>query len=265
LHPILIDLGPLELPTYGALLAGAFLLALWLLGRLAGQEGIARDDVAGLWVWFLLAGLLGAKVTLYLVDWQYYWQNPAAILSGWRSAGVYYGGFVAAALAGVIYLRRTGLPLGPVADIVAPALALGQSVGRWGCLAAGCCYGKPSSLPWAVTFTDERARQITGVPLHRSLHPSQIYLSLNALLLCGVLLLLLQLKRRKGWPNGVVFWSYVLLYGATRFFLEYFRDDPRGKLGSLSTSQALGVLAVAASMVALSVLALGRRRAASGE
>jgi phosphatidylglycerol:prolipoprotein diacylglycerol transferase len=265
LHPILIDLGPLELPTYGALLAGAFLLALWLLGRLARREGIDRDDVAGLWVWFLLAGLVGAKLTLYLVDWQYYWEHPGAILSGWRSAGVYYGGFLAAALAGVLYLRRTGLPLGPVADIVAPALALGQSVGRWGCLAAGCCYGKPAALPWAVTFTSERARQITGVPLHRALHPTQVYLSLNALVLCGLLLLLLGIKRRRNWPHGVVFWGYVLLYGATRFLLEYLRDDPRGSVGALSTSQFLGVLAVAASVAALFALALRRRRTAEGE
>ena len=146
-------------------------------------------------------------MTLYLVDWRYYWEHPDALLNSWRSAGVYYGGFIAAALTGWFYMRRHGLPFRKIVDITAPALALGQAIGRWGCFAAGCCYGKPATVPWAVTFTSARAREITGVPLHRALHPSQVYLSLNALVLCGVLLLLLRWKRRRGLPDGVVFWE----------------------------------------------------------
>ncbi len=259
MHPILIDLGRLELPTYGVLLAAAFLLALWLMGRLARREGIEADHISNLWVTMLLAGLIGAKVTLYLVEWRMYWENPANFLYTWRSAGVYYGGFLAAAVAAGLYLGRHGLPLGKVFDLVAPALALGQSVGRWGCMAAGCCFGKPAEIPWAVTFTDPRAHQITGVPLHQPLHPTQAYLSLNALLLCGVLLLLLRAKRAWRWPDGMVFWAYVLLYGASRFVLEYYRNDDRGQLGALSTSQFLGLIAVAAATVALTVLARRRR------
>ena len=98
MHPILIDLGFLELPMYGVLLAAAFLAALWLLVRLARGEGIDPDHISNLWVAILLAGLVGAKLTLYVVEWQYYWENPGAILATWRSAGVYYGGFVAAAV-----------------------------------------------------------------------------------------------------------------------------------------------------------------------
>ncbi len=254
MHPILIDLGPLEIPSYGVLMAGAFLLGLWLMVRLARGENIDPDHVSGLWVSFLLAGLVGSKLTLYLVDWRYYWEQPAAILSSWRSAGVYYGGFIAAAFTGWVYMRRHGLPFGKIVDLTAPALALGQSIGRWGCFSAGCCYGKPTTVPWAVTFTSSRAREITGVPLYSSLHPTQIYLSLNALLLCGVLLLLLRWKRRRGLADGVVFWSYVVLYGATRFGFEVFRDDPRGSIGALSTSQALGVVAVLVGLVALARL-----------
>jgi phosphatidylglycerol:prolipoprotein diacylglycerol transferase len=259
MHPILIDLGRLELPTYGVLLAAAFLLALWLMGRLARREGIAADHISNLWVTMLLAGLIGAKVTLYLVEWRMYWENPANFLYTWRSAGVYYGGFVAAAVTAALYLRRHDLPLGKVSDLVAPALALGQSVGRWGCMAAGCCFGKPTGVPWAVTFTDPRAEQITGVPLHQPLHPTQAYLSLNALLLCGVLLLLLRAKRVRRWPDGMVFWAYVLLYGASRFVLEYYRNDNRGHIGALSTSQFLGLAGVAVATVALAVLARRRR------
>lgn len=259
MHPILIDFGFFELPTYGVLLAAAFLLALWLMGKLARREGIEADHVSNLWVTMLLAGLIGAKLTLYLVEWRMYWANPASFLTTWRSAGVYYGGFVAAAVTAALYLRRHHLPLGKVSDLVAPALALGQSVGRWGCMAAGCCYGKPATVPWAVTFTDPRAHQITGVPLHQALHPTQAYLSLNALLLCGVLLLLLRAKRAWHFPDGMVFWTYVLLYGATRFVLEFYRNDPRGQIGPLSTSQFLGLTGVAVASVAITVLARRRR------
>jgi phosphatidylglycerol---prolipoprotein diacylglyceryl transferase len=252
--PVLIELGPLALPTYGVLLAAAFLLALALGVRLARQEGIDAERLTSLWVWFLLAGLIGAKLTLYMVDWRHYVENPAALLSTWRSAGVYYGGFLGAALAGYIFIRRHGLPLGRTVDVAAPSLALGQSVGRWGCLAAGCCYGTPTDVPWAITFTDPRAHQFTGVPLNVPLHPSQVYLSLNALLLCALLLGLLWLRRRLGGPQGVVFWAYVLLYGASRFAIEFYRGDPRGQLGSLSTSQVIGLVAVATAAVALLVL-----------
>jgi phosphatidylglycerol:prolipoprotein diacylglycerol transferase len=262
MHPILIDLGVLELPTYGVLLAAAFLLALWMLVKLARGEGIDPEHMTNLWVTVLLAGLIGAKLTLYLVEWRYYWENPGAILSTWRSAGVYYGGFIAAALTAAFYLRRHGLRVGKVADVVAPALALGQSVGRFGCLAAGCCYGKPATVPWAITFTNTRAQEITQVPLHQALHPTQVYLSLNALLLCGVLLLLVRVKRRGWLPDGAVFWIYVLLYGVTRFFLETYRNDPRGGFAGLSTSQLLAVAGVAVSLAALGALFRRRRRAA---
>jgi phosphatidylglycerol:prolipoprotein diacylglycerol transferase len=173
---------------------------------------------------------------------------------------VYYGGFVAAAVTAVVYMRRHGLPVGKVVDVMSPALALGQSVGRVGCLAAGCCYGAPASVPWAITFTSTRAHEITRVPLQQPLHPSQVYLSLNALLLCGMLLLVLKVKRAKGWPDGLVFWSYVVLYGVTRFALEYFRADDRGRLGAFSTSQVLGIAGAMVGLVALALMARRRWR-----
>lgn len=259
MHPILIDLGPFQIPTYGVLLATAFLLALRLSLTLARREGIEPERMTSLWIWILLAGLVGAKAMLYAVDWRYYAQNPSAILSTWRSAGVYYGGFLGAAAAGIAYARRHRLPLGRLADLIAPSLALGQSVGRVGCFAAGCCYGRAARIPWAVTFTDPHAHQFTGVPLNEPLHPTQIYLSLNALALCGLLLWIFRLARRRDWPHGIVFWSYVLAYGGTRFAFEFLRNDPRGQIGPFATSQALSLVAIAVSGAALAVL-LGRRR-----
>lgn len=262
MHPILIDLGRFEIPTYGLLMAAAFLAALRLGIGLARRDGIDADRITGLWIVILVAAIVGAKGMLYVVEWRYYAANPRALLTSWRSAGVYYGGFVAAAFAGWVAARRAGLPIGAVSDLAAAPLALGQSIGRLGCLAAGCCYGRPTDLPWAVTFSDPRAARITGVPLDVPLHPTQAYLSLDALLLCGLLLLLRRVKRRRGWADGVVFWAYVVLSGASRFALETLRDDPRGTVGPLSTSQAFAVVAVTVGAAAL--LALSRRRARTG-
>ncbi|MGD8376476.1 MAG: prolipoprotein diacylglyceryl transferase [Acidobacteriota bacterium] len=262
MFPVLVHLGPLELPTYGLLMAVAFLLALRLLQTLGRRDGLDPEQLTSLWVWILVGGILGAKLTLYLVEWRYYAANPAALLTSWRAAGVYYGGFAAAATAAALYARRAGLPVGLTADACAPAIALGQSVGRLGCLAAGCCYGRPSELPWAITFTDPAAARITGVPLGIPRHPSQIYLSINALLLCGLLLLLWRIARRRAWRPGVVFWSYIGLYSVTRFWLEMYRGDPRGSVGPLSTSQAIAL--VGALLAAGFLVRLARRQPGAG-
>ena len=259
MFPVLFDFGRFELPTYGLLMAAAFLLGLRLLQALARRDGLDPDQVTSLWVWILLGGIVGAKLTLYLVEWRYYLRQPEALLSSWRAAGVYYGGFALAAIVGAIYVRRAGLPLGRTADACAPALALGQSIGRIGCLAAGCCYGRTSEVPWAITFEDPVAARITGVPLGSARHPSQIYLSLNALALCGVLLLLWTVSRRRGWNEGIVFWSYLGLYSLTRFWLEGFRDDPRGQIGSLATSQALALVGIVLAIAGIIVLVRRRR------
>lgn len=262
MHPILVDLGWFQLPTYGVLMAAAFLLALRLMQSMARREEIGAEQVTTLWIWVLVGGIVGAKLALYIVEWRHYVADPAALLRSWRAAGVYYGGFIAAVGAATVYVRRSGLPLGKTADLTAPAIALGQSVGRVGCLAAGCCYGKPTDLPWAITFVDPRAAAITGVPLNQALHPTQAYLSLNALALCGLLLLLWRQRRRRGWPPGIVFWAYVILYSASRFLLEYLRNDERGSLGSLSTSQVIGAAGIVAGVIGLVVLM--RRRAGAG-
>ena len=260
MFPILLRLGPFTLPTYGVLMATAFLVALQVARRHAERDGIDPESLTGLFIVILIGGIGGAKLALYLVDWRYYLAHPAAILSSWRSAGVYFGGFVAAAVAALWYVQRHRLPLGPVADAIAPSVALAQSIGRLGCFAAGCCYGLPTDVPWAVTFTDPEASAITGVPLGIPRHPTQIYLSLNALILFGLLLLVRRWKRRRALPDGVVFWSYVLLYSIGRFALEFFRADPRGTLGPLSTSQGIAVLGVVVAVCALGRLGFARRR-----
>ena len=145
--------------------------------------------------------------------------------------------------------------------MAAPSIALGEAIGRWGCLAAGCCYGKPTDVPWAITFRNPFSHQAVGTPLDIPLHPTQIYLSLNALVLFGICEWVYRHKRF----DGQVFWIYVLGYAVTRGFIEEFRGDlVRGFVipGVLSTAQFIGILMALASIVMLLVL---RRRAAAPE
>ena len=260
MFPVLVDLGWFQIPTYGLLMAAAFLLALRLIQALARRDGLDGERITTLWVWILLGGILGAKLALYLVEWRLYLRNPAELLSTWRVAGVFYGGFILAAVSGMIYARRAGLPFGLTADACAPSLALGQAVGRVGCLAAGCCYGRPTDVAWAITFTDPNAT-LTGVPLGVARHPTQVYLSLNALALCGILLWIWRARHRRRWPAGVVFWAYVGLYSIGRFWLETLRDDPRGSIGPLSTSQAVALVGLVVAAGAFAFLARRRRPA----
>lgn len=260
MYPVLFDLdlgrfGQFTVGTYGLFYALGFLLALRLGVALARREEIDSSRMVDLGIVALLAGFVGAKATLYLIDARYYYEHPAEILRNLRSAGVFYGGFALAAAAGVVYVRRYRLPLARIADLAAPPLALGQAIGRIGCFAAGCCYGRACDLPWAVTFSDPAAFQLTGVPLGVALHPTQIYHALADLLILAITLRLL--KRRRA--PGQVFWVYVLLYAVLRFCVEAWRGDAaRGVFfgGALSTSQLIAV--PAALLAVLMLVRLGR-------
>jgi phosphatidylglycerol:prolipoprotein diacylglycerol transferase len=233
--------GPFTLHTYGVLLAIAFLAGLWVASRQAKRAGLDANRITDMAVWVLIAGLLGAKVLLVAVDWSYFGRNPRDVLSVFQSGGVFYGGLIAGILVAWWYARRYKLPGWQTADVLAPGVMLGQAIGRLGCFSAGCCWGKPTPLPWAVTFTDVYAARQVGTPMDTPLHPSQLYESFAAFLIFLVLLWVAPRKRF----HGQVALVYVALYSAVRFGLEFLRGDPdRGSWlrGTVSTSQIIAVV-----------------------
>jgi phosphatidylglycerol:prolipoprotein diacylglycerol transferase len=152
---------------------------------------------------------------------------------------VFYGGLILAVIVALWYIRRAGLPLWTTCDVFAPGIALGHVVGRFGCFFAGCCYGKPTTLPWGIVFTDPFAAANVGTPLGVHLHPTQLYeAGAEGLILIG---LLLTEKKGKSYP-GRTFWLYILLYAVSRFIIEYFRGDERGTVGIFSTSQFISLV-----------------------
>ncbi|HNV04161.1 MAG TPA: prolipoprotein diacylglyceryl transferase [Vicinamibacterales bacterium] len=248
--PRLLELGPFTVYSYGVLLASAYLLALYVAFRRARRFGLDATRVLDLGVYIIIAALIGAKLLLLIVDFDHFRRHPGEIWTLVRTGGVFYGGLIVAFGVGLWYVRRHHLPLWPVADAVAPGLALGHVVGRFGCLLAGCCYGKPTTVPWAVTFTDPFAASNVGTPLHVPLHPTQLYDAGAEFL---ILLFLLATERRWRRRAGWTWWTYILLYGISRYVIEMFRGDPRGAAMGLSTSQwiALGLVPLSIAMLAV--------------
>lgn len=256
MHPILFEIGGWPVYSYGVLLAAAYLIGLQLGVVRARRAGLDPARVMDLGIYLIIAALVGAKLMLIAVDWEYFRSQPRELLSLVRAGGVFYGGLIAAVAVGLWLVRRYKLPPWTTADLMAPGIALGHVVGRFGCLLAGCCYGRPTDVPWAVTFTDPLAAANVGTPLQIPLHPTQLYDAGAELLILALLLS----TERKGRPfAGRTFWAYMLLYGVSRFIIEFYRGDiSRGTvMGSLSTSQFVSLLLVPVSILMLMYL---RRR-----
>lgn len=254
-----IPLGGWTIPihSYGVLLAVALILALVVAARLAKRDGLPAERMYDLGLWILIGGLLGSKLLLVLVD-------PNAQLFSWdfvRSGGVYYGGFLGGLLTAAILIPIYKLNFWKVADAFAPAIALGQFFGRQGCFAAGCCWGKPTTMPWGVHFS-EKGHEMTGVPIHDFttdsalyLHPTQLYESFAMLIVFGFLYYLHKHKKF----DGQIIILYMVLYPLIRFTIEFFRADPRGdlfgitSLTGLSTSQFISLLVAIGAAIFLFV------------
>jgi phosphatidylglycerol:prolipoprotein diacylglycerol transferase len=238
--PILFSVGPLTIYSYGVLLAAAYLLGLGMAVRRARAAGLDGNRVLDLGIWVIIAALVGAKALLFVVDFEHFTSSWAEFTTLLRSGGVFYGGLIAAVVVCIYQLRKHRLPLWQSGDLFAPGIALGYMVGRLGCLMAGCCYGRPTDVAWAVTFTDPAANFNVGTPLNTPLHPTQVYEALAGLVM---LVALLVLERRWRQYPGRTFWTFVLMYSLSRFVIEFYRGDDRGLVFDVvSTSQAISIV-----------------------
>ena len=259
MHPRLFELpwsipylGPITVYTYGVLLAAAYLLGLQFAMVRARKRDLDATRVMDLGIYIIISALIGAKLLLLVTDFQTFRSNPAELLSLARSGGVFYGGLILAVGVALVYIRRVGLPLWTTCDVFAPGIALGHVVGRFGCFFAGCCWGKPTNLPWAITFTDPFAAANVGTPLNVPLHPTQLYEAGAELL---ILILLLTTERFGRRFAGRTFWLYMLLYAISRFIIEFFRGDDNGHVGIFTTSQFISVVLAPLAIGMLAYLA----------
>ena len=242
MHPIALNLGSLSVHWYGVLVAVGFLTGLWTATRRGLRDGLTQQQAGDCGPWLIIGTIVGARA-LYVVT---YWKESFAgqplkeIFMVQHGGLVFYGGFIGAALATLIYCAWRKVPLWKLADALAPSIALGYVFGRLGCLMNGCCYGRACTLPWAITFPP--GHETNGTPVH----PTQIY---DALLGLGLYAFLAWLYRRKKF-NGQIFATYLMCYAFTRSFVEYFRGD-------YTTSHIHGGFFTPAQLVSVAILAAG--------
>jgi phosphatidylglycerol---prolipoprotein diacylglyceryl transferase len=249
-YPQLIHFGRFFLPTYGFLVSMGVLVGLWVSVCNSERLGIDGEKAWNLGILVVLCGIVGAKVLYIINEWIEGTAHLSEIfsVSTLQTGGVFYGGLIAAFVAAAWYVRKYHMPALRTCDAFAPGLALGHAIGRIGCFAAGCCYGKPTHHFWGVVFTNPLANQITGTPLNVPLEPTQLFES--AVELANFFFLMWLLKRRKF--DGQIFGAFMIIYGVARFFMEYLRGDPdRGSLfgGAVTVTQLIAIGLVVAGGV----------------
>jgi phosphatidylglycerol:prolipoprotein diacylglycerol transferase len=224
MHPILFQIGSFTIYSYGVLAAAGFLAGLWFAYRRAPSVGLDPNKIWNLTIYGILVALGISKIWLILSAWDYYSSNPREIFSiaTFQSAGTFYGGLLGALIWTALYTHFEKMSMLAVLDLMAAPVALGHAIGRLGCFAAGCCYGKPTSVGWGVTFTNPIAEKISGTPLNVAVHPTELYESAAEFLNVG-LLVWLGAKRRL---TGQIVGAYFILYGIERGAIEFFRGDP---------------------------------------
>lgn len=246
MYPKLISFGDTFLPSYGVMVALAFLGGLYVTTRLGRRVGLNEEKITNLVIYCALMGLLGAKLFMVLFDLPSYLSNPSELFSmaTLQAAGVYQGGFLLALGFAIYYMRKQALPPLLTMDVFSPGLALGHGVGRIGCFLAGCCYGQHCDLPWAVHFHDVEAYKLTGVPLEVGLHPTQLYESVFNFALFALLYKMFPQPR----PAGQLFATYLILYSVFRFCVEFVRHHEQSLTVGLSNTQWISIVTLAAGV-----------------
>ncbi len=264
MHPVLFELGRLQIRSYGFMLAVSFLLGIWLAARRAKRYGIDPQKILDLSVVIILAAVVGSRL-LYVVFHLDQYRNPLDVFALWQGGATFYGGFLLAMAASYWWVQRNGLKFLTVADVVAPSIALGLVFTRIGCFLSGCCYGKPTDGPLGIVFPPDGPAGSAAAAFAQemgrdvvALHPAQLYSSLKGLAIFA-LLLALQPKLKK---RGSTFGLLLVLYGIGRFVVDFFRvyEDSARVLVGLSFNQVISV-----GLVAIGVYLLVRRAPPSTE
>jgi phosphatidylglycerol:prolipoprotein diacylglycerol transferase len=248
MYPELFSIGPLTLHSYGLFLGIGFLAALLIAVRTGDSYPLAPQQVLDTGLIMLISALVGSRLLYVLMNLSFYVRHPLGVLEIWHGGLVFSGGVVCAIGSLVWYAKRHSLSVLGLGDLWAPAAALGQGFGRIGCFMAGCCYGKPADVPWAVMFTNPKSLAPLNVPLH----PTQLYHAAGGFFLFGILMFI---HRKKSYAGQVILW-YLLLHSFSRLFIERFRGDDRGIFlhTNMTVTQFIAILILAGSFTALAVL-----------
>lgn len=257
LIPVLFHVGPFSVRAYGVMLAISFLLGAWWAARAGDRRGIDPDRIISLVGWILVSSIVGARLH-FVIAHPSSFAGPFDFLRIWEGGLTLYGGLIAALVVSFLYLRRHRIAFLPVADAVAPALALGEGVTRIGCFLNGCCFGAPCHGGFCVHYPPDSYAALTlgrGV----AVYPAQLYLCVAMLLLFVVLW---RLDRRALAP-GLLFGIYLVGQGIARYVVDFYRYyEEVDRIPSLAP--VLGtksqVVAILLALLGVVVIARARRR-----
>ncbi len=248
-YPIIVSIGPLTVYSFGVMLAIAFLVAGNVVQRELARKGMDPELASSFVVWAAIGGLVGSRVLSFVDDWAGFVRDPLAFV--FTGAGfVFYGGLIGGFVTVSTVIRRRGLPYWRVTDCIAPALAIGQAIGRIGCQLAGDGdWGQPTTLPWGMSFPNaiigwEQWTRENGLPIDVRVHPTPVYETI----LYGLVFLALWRRRLTPHPDGAILWRYFVLSGAARFLVEIVRVNPPIAFG-LSEAQIISLTIVAIGAV----------------
>jgi len=255
MYPEILHWGPLHVRTYGLMLAIAFLVGTWLGVNEARRKGLDPDHLVTVVLATLIGGVLGARflyVVEHLDEFQRQW---GSVLAVWQGGLTLYGGVVLGTVAGLVTARRLRMPVWPTADALAPSVALGTMFGRVGCFLNGCCYGRPTRMPWGVVYPPDSFPGLEFGP--QPLHPAQLYNALFGLALFGTLWAL----RTRSRVPGTLFWSFVVAFAIGRIGLDGFRAyEPSARVGVIGSVPILESQLESLAMALFGVLMLFRLR-----
>ena len=234
MHPILISLGPIHLYSYGLLVAVGVLCAVMLLRKNAKIISINPDLIVDLAIVVVLSGFTGARIFYIAQFWEYFRSSPLDMLKIWEGGIILYGGVIGGLIGFFVFTRIKRLSFLSTLDLFVPAIALAQGFGRIGCFLNGCCFGKATHWPWAVSFPF----------LDHPVHPTQLYESIFDFCLAALLLFLFHRRLKTGTVAAV----YFVLYPAARFFLEFVRGDNQAIFLNLTLHQWISLVFIVVTL-----------------
>jgi len=225
MYPIICQLGPVSIYSYGLMLAIAVVVCTWKLSRDANAVGIKTDVIYDMVFYGVLSGLIGGRLFYILLHVDFFLANPSEMIMVQNGGLAWQGAIALSAIVVLRFIRIRSLDTARTLDLIAPYGALGQAIGRLGCFLNGCCYGK--TVSWGIYF-----------PLHGAyLHPTQLYLSLGNLIAFFIIRRYQKLSKAK----GSAFALYLMCEAAIRFSVEFFRADHYSTLFGLSIYQYISL------------------------
>ena len=249
--PVLVQLGPLTIYSFGAMMALGFLISGYVVSVGLAEKGLDPEDAWSIVLWAAVGGIVGSRILAIVADWQTFLSHPlGSIFSG--SGFVWYGGLIGGFASVTAYILVHSLPWLVVVDCIAPALAIGQAIGRIGCQVSGDGdWGKPTTLPWGVQYPHAIVGWTSwlrenGLPLDTRVHPAPAY---ETLAYCAIFCLLWVWRNRDAAP-GTLLWMYLVTSSIARFAIESVRVEPVIGAG-LTQAQWIAIGLFVAGTVAL--------------